>query len=131
MAGDAYGSYEHLIDSILDEMKCYHEDLPYDRPYGKDYGAPGPMQGLQSLDIWWRPVGAEAESKRSREHFGVCYNAALASGYLGDGLAFGRAYRGGLGKLSLKDQEKVIEKYINDYFTGSTETLADHVRNYS
>ncbi|KUJ19509.1 uncharacterized protein LY89DRAFT_773985 [Mollisia scopiformis] len=39
---------------LFDETKHNHEDLPCDRPDGKQYTDVGPTAGLSSFEVWWR-----------------------------------------------------------------------------
>jgi hypothetical protein len=133
---DEYHLAEKIANSMLDDRFCNHEDLPCARPNGKGYGVAGSMAGLQSLEMWWRPARTDYQTAQAIAT--GAFTAACKAGFKGNWMEFFRGYRAGFPELERKEQERVVERFIEqcqkgmvvNRFNWTSKPFVDFVKGY-
>lgn len=70
------------------------------------------MAGLQSLEMWWRPAQTDYQMAQARAT--GAFTAACKAGFKGNWMEFFRGYRAGFAELERKEQERVVERFIDE-----------------
>jgi hypothetical protein len=117
-------AFEKLMASMLDK-EMFNYEFPCDRLNGKAYDTESPRSGLSSSDIWWKPVRTEIQKAQDRVL--RSFMKSCRTGFNGNFVEFGRAYRAGFADLESSLQARIIYSFIAaGYYTKRTLVYADY-----